>query len=102
MELKQILEKEAQLETRLQEAKDKAKNNLEAKKQSQEQELNNSSFLGIKEKEQIENDFKAKRKEIENEATLKLAFALKELNQKKEQNLSKAVDFVVKSVLELC
>ncbi|MDP2951620.1 MAG: hypothetical protein Q8N55_04525 [bacterium] len=55
----------------------------------------------IKEKELIENNFKAKRKELKNEATLKLAFALKELNQKKEQNLNKAVDFVVKSALEL-
>ncbi|OIO45714.1 hypothetical protein COX24_01515 [bacterium (Candidatus Gribaldobacteria) CG23_combo_of_CG06-09_8_20_14_all_37_87_8] len=102
MELKQILEKENQLEIKIKEAQAQSQAKLEAKKQSQEQELNSKSFLGIKEKELIENNFKAKRKEIENEATLKLAFALKELNQKKERNLEKAVDFVVKSVLELC
>ena len=102
MELKQILEKEGQLETKIQEAKVKTKAILEAKKQEREQELNNNSFLTVKEREQIENSFKAKKKELETEAKLKLTFALKDLNQKKEQNFDKALDFVVKSVLELC
>lgn len=101
-ELPQILKKEQEQKEKIEQARKAAQQEIETRKQELTQKLAKESVLSENEKNEILEHKQKEIKTIRAESEKRLEAALRKLETQTKANFQKAVEFVVKELLEQC
>jgi len=100
-ELAQILKHEENNESKLLLAEEKAKQEIEQRKEALKHKLETEPVLEESEKANVLKQKELQMNKIARETEQELLAQMKDLEEKKEKNISKAVDYIIKKSFEI-